>query len=161
MAGVKAGDRVRIVQREQTADDVKSSLYFPHYAGLTGSVQKAYVGDEVAVQIELESLTREIRKRHDSVRDQMKTKWLDGLSEEGRGKLTEREKDFNLRYIVLVTQGDLEAVGPKPIPAPKAAPAPKEEVPLRPTDQDYAAAEEQELLRRLGTSSSEQGGLDL
>jgi hypothetical protein len=53
----------------------------------------------------------------------MKTKWLDGLSEEGRSRLTEREKDFHLRYIVLTSAGDLEAIPPRPAsPAPETLP---------------------------------------
>ena len=45
------------------------------------------------IHVDQESLTKEVRKRHEDVRDQMKTKWLEGLSEEGRAKLTEREKE--------------------------------------------------------------------
>jgi hypothetical protein len=155
MANISAGDRVRIVSREPNEEDVKSQMYFGFYGGLTGSVQKVYSKTEVAVEIETESLTREIRKRHDDVRDQMKTKWLDGLSEEGRGKLTEREKDFNLRYVVLVSMDDLQKAGAKPAaPAPKpsaaekaasqagtSAAAPGSELPR---DDDEAAAEDAE-----------------
>lgn len=145
MAAWKVGDRVRIATRAQTADDVKSGLYYAHYGGLTGAIQKVYENREVAVEVELESLPREIRKRHDTVRDQMKTKWLDGLSEEGRSKLTEREKDFRLRYIVLVGAADLEKTGaaPKPVepPLPEAAPQ-------RKTLAEIEAAEEAELRLR-------------
>ena len=153
MATFKEDDRVRIVSREQTEDDQKTGIYYNHYAGLTGTVQKVYSKSEVTVDIELESLTREIRKRHDEVRDQMKTKWLDGLSEEGRSKLTEREKDFTLRYVVLVKMDDLEKAGAKP-PAPKpvaAAPAktaPEPPPQTRLTLAEIEAAEEAELLRR-------------
>src|ERR671938_636050 len=98
MPQIKEGDRVRIVAREATEEDSRNGTYYPHYAGMVGTVQKVYSKAEVAVEVEHDSLTREIRKRHEDVRDQMKTKWLDGLSEEGRNKLTEREKDFRLRY---------------------------------------------------------------
>ncbi len=150
MANVNEGDRVRIASREQTEDDEKSGMYYNHYAGLTGVVQKVYSKQEVSVDVELESLTREIRKRHEEVRDQMKTKWLDGLSEEGRGKLTEREKDFTLRYVILVAMSDLEKVAAKPAPKPAAvvdtsvASAP----PPRKTLADLEAAEQAELLKR-------------
>src|SRR5215467_2896340 len=112
MANFKAGDRVRVISREQTEEDLKAQIYFPFYGGLIGTVQKAYDKGEVAVEIDQESLTKELRKRHDDVRDQMKTKWLEGLSEEGRTKLTEREKDFKLRYVILVSMADLEKAGP-------------------------------------------------
>ncbi len=122
MSTVKEGDRVRIVAREATDEDFKSGMYYGHYAGMTGTVQKVYGKDEVAIEVEHDSLAKEIRKRHDEVRDQMKTKWLDGLSEEGRSKLTEREKDFNLRYMVLVRMADLEKAGKRPDAAGQAPP---------------------------------------
>jgi ribosomal protein L21E len=173
MPNFKAGDRVRIVSRDQTDADVKSGLYFVHYAGLTGTVLKVYGTQEVSVEIEIESLSRDIRKRHEDVRNQMKTKWLDGLSEEGRSKLTEREKDFLLRYVVLVTMADLEKAGTAP-PTPTTLPKPaiaaltaEETVAVvqdtalesatlsRATLADLDAAEQAELLRRAqnGTQS--------
>lgn len=104
----KQGDRVRILAREPTPEDLKNQTYFAHYGGLTGTIQKVYSDQEIAVQVDLESLPDDIRSRHMDVRDQMKTKWLEGLSEEGKSHLTEREKDFNLRYVVLVHGKDLE-----------------------------------------------------
>jgi ribosomal protein L21E len=155
MADPKEGDRVRIRTREQTEDDVKSQMYYPHYGGMTGVVQKVYSKAEVAIAVEMDSVSREIRKRHDDVRDQMKTKWLDGLSEEGRNRLTEREKDFNLRYVVLVAMSDLEKAGARPQPEPKVAaakPSAEEssasEAPHRRTLAEIEADEEAELLRR-------------
>ncbi len=154
MAKVKEGDRVRIVARDSTDEDIKSGIYYSHYAGMTGTVQKVYSAAEVAVDVEHDSLSREIRKRHEDVRDQMKTKWLDGLSEEGRSKLTEREKDFNLRYVVLVKMDDLESAGKRPetgFPAPPAAHAttvPDADAASRRTLADFEAAEQEELLRR-------------
>ena len=50
-AQIKEGDRVRIVDRPQTADDIKSSLYYNHFRGLTGIVQKMYAS-EVAIEID-------------------------------------------------------------------------------------------------------------
>jgi hypothetical protein len=145
MAQLKEGDRVRIARREQTEEDIKSNLYFGHYADLTGTIQKLYDTDEVSIEIEPESLTKEIRQRHEDVRGQMKTRWLDGLSEEGRSRLTEREKNFNLRYVILVNKKDVNPAGPKPQPASAEAPA-------RPTSEDLDAAEEAELRRRAGTA---------
>ena len=159
MSNVKEGDRVRVVTREQTEDDAKTNTYFPFYGGLTGSVSKVYSPTEVSIEVEPESLTREVRKRHEEVRDQMKTKWLDGLSEEGRAKLTEREKDFLLRYVILVKMDDLEKAGAKPIPPQRAvaiqsAPSASEPVQTaestRKTLAELEAAEEEELRRRRG-----------
>lgn len=159
MSNFKDGDRVRVVGREQSEEDAKTQMYFPFYAGLIGTVQKAYGKGEVAVEIDQESLTKEIRKRHEDVRDQMKTKWLEGLSEEGRAKLTDREKDFNLRYVILVAMSDLEKAGPRTVKVAHpdaassastsavAASAPAEPV-GRKTLAELEAAEEAELLRR-------------
>ena len=152
MSTLKEGDRVRIATREQTEEDEKSGMYYTYYGGLTGVVQKVYSKQEVSVDVETEALTKEIRKRHEDVRDQMKTKWLDGLSEEGRGKLTEREKDFTLRYILLVPMADLEKIGAKPQAKPAAAAitasAPTADAPARKTMAEIEAAEEAELLKR-------------
>ncbi|MEP6757464.1 MAG: hypothetical protein ABJA67_18330 [Chthonomonadales bacterium] len=151
MATLDTGQRVRIKAREQTEDDVKSQMYFGFYAGLTGTVQKYYSDAEVSVEVEHECLTKEIRKRHEDVRDQMKTKWIDGLSEEGRSKLTEREKDFYLRYVVLVMGSDLEKIAPKPEVKPVAVAASTpavEAAPARKTIEEIEAAEAAELARR-------------
>ena len=150
MAALAAGQRVRIVAREATDDDFKSQMYFSFYAGLTGLVQKQYSEVEVAVEVEHECLTREIRKRHEDVRDQMKTKWIDGLSEEGRSKLTERERDFYLRYVVLVSAADLEIIEPKPVKVEAVSAKAVAEVvaPARKTLEEIEAAEQAELLRR-------------
>ena len=153
MAKVKEGDRVRVATREQTEEDVKANSYFGYYGGLTGIITKVYNANEVAVEVEPESLTREIRKRHDDVRDQMKTKWLDGLSEEGRSKLTEREKDFNLRFVILTKMDDLEKIGARPPAQAKAAAtesarSASEPEPARKTLAELEAAEEAELRKR-------------
>jgi ribosomal protein L21E len=163
MANVKEGERVRIATREPTEEDVKTGMYYAHFGGLVGTVQKVYSKQEVAVEIEQESLTKDIRRRHEDVRQQMKTKWLEGMSEEGRSRLTEREKDFNLRYVVLVAMADLEKAGAKPKPPVESAisavaheetrPAKPQEqaippTPPRKTLADLEAAEEAELARR-------------
>ena len=157
MSKVKVGDRVRVLSREATEDDAKTGSYFGFFGGLTGTVSKIYNTSEVAVEIEPESLTKEIRKRHDDIRDQMKTKWLDGLSEEGRSKLTEREKDFVLRYMILVKMEDIGIAGAKPAPPAKPAVQPTvapeaDEAggPARKTLAELEAAEEEELRKRQG-----------
>jgi ribosomal protein L21E len=163
MAELKAGDRVRVVTREPSDEDTKSGLYYRHFGGLTGTIQKVYSKTEVAVDVEHDSLTKEIRKRHEDVREQMKTKWLDGLSEEGRSRLTEREKDFLLRYVILVGMKDLETTGSKPAAtksgtasaeSPRESPATAAEAPARKTLAELEAAEEAELLRRASSGGT-------
>ena len=107
MATLKEGDRVRIADREATPEDIKSGLFQNHFRGLTGNVLKIYGGQEAAIEIEAASLTESIAARHKEIQDQMKSKWLDGLSEEGRNRLTEKERDFRLRYTVLVALKDV------------------------------------------------------
>ena len=104
---LRAGDRVRIIDRPSTPQDLKTGLYFGHYRGMIGTIQKVY-GAEVAVEVELDALPEDIWKRHMQVRDQMRERWLEGLSPEVRRKLTPEQKQFDLRYVVLVAAQDLE-----------------------------------------------------
>lgn len=109
MAALKEGDRVQIADREATTEDAKSGLFYNHFRGLTGTIQKVYASQEAAIEIEQAVLTEAIAARHKEIQEQMKTKWLDGLSEEGRNRLTEKERDFRLRFTVLVGVKDLTA----------------------------------------------------
>ncbi|SRR5579862_7751832 len=108
MATIKTGDLVRISDRPATPQDLKSGLFFNHYRGLVGSVRKVYNAQEVAVEIELDGLPEDIWKRHMQTRDQMRERWLAGLPDDARRKLTAEQKEFILRYVVLVGLNDLE-----------------------------------------------------
>ena len=126
MAKVKQGDAVVIAQREQTPQDVKSGLYYPHYSGLRGTVLKVY-GEEAAVQVDRDTLPKEVKARHDEGEKAMRQKWLDGLSEEARGRTGERERAFSLNYAVLVSVGDLQpdrGAAKRAAQSAPAAPAP-------------------------------------
>lgn len=101
------GDPVRLADREATATDTKSGLFYPYYRGLTGIIAKLYSDSTAAVAVDPESLPNDIRKRHQAGTDAMRQKWLDGLSEEGRNKLSAAEKKFSLRYSLLVGLSDL------------------------------------------------------
>lgn len=120
--GMNPGDLVRIVVREQTPGDIKSQLYYPHMAGLAGRILKIY-GEEASVQIERAGLSDAVGMRHDEIEAGMRQKWLDGLSEDARGKLGEKEKEFRLAYTLLVSLKDLEKRAPgDPLNLPPAAP---------------------------------------
>lgn len=106
MAKVNPGDAVVIAAREQTQQDVKSGLYYAHYAGLRGTILKIY-GDEVSVSVDRDSLPTDIRARHEESEKAMRQNWLDKLSEDARGRLTEGDKQFRLSYAVLVSLQDL------------------------------------------------------
>lgn len=105
--GLTAGDTVRIVDRAQGPADIKSNLYYPHYAGLTGVIGKVYPDNTVSVTVDLVSLPAAIRSRHESSAQAMRQKWLDGLSDEARNRLTAAEKKLSLRYAILVSIDDL------------------------------------------------------
>ena len=113
------GDPVRLADRETTAPDTKSGLFYPYYRGLTGTIAKLYSDSTAAVAVDPESLPEDIRKRHQTGTDAMRQKWLDGLSEEGRNKLSAAEKKFSLRYSLLVSVSDLSP-GDAPEPVRKS-----------------------------------------
>lgn len=131
------GERVEIVDREANADDVKSGLFYNHFRGLTGTVQKIYATEEIAVEIEQESLMEAVAARHIDVQETMKAKWLDGLSEEAKSRLTDKERDFRLHYTLLVHARDLKAPSAPAIPPGTRA-----------TSADLAAAEKAYLESR-------------
>ena len=105
----KEGDRVRIVDREATPEDAKSGMFHNHFRGLVGVIQKVYATNEVAIEVDQSTLAEPIAVRHIEMQEQMKNKWLDGLSDEARNRLTPNERNFNLRYTVLVSLNDLKA----------------------------------------------------
>lgn len=102
----RTGDRVRIADRPATPNDLKSGLFYNHYRGLTGSVQKVY-GTEAAIEIDLDCLPEDIWKRHIQTRDQMRERWLEGLATDTRRKLTPGQKQFELRYVLFVSLPDV------------------------------------------------------
>ena len=104
---LQEGDTVRLSDREAVAADIKSQLFYPYFRGLAGTVAKVYADDTVLVNIESDSLPEEIRRRHTDDTENMRRKWLDGLSDEARNRLTANEKRFALRYALLVSVNDL------------------------------------------------------
>jgi hypothetical protein len=100
------GDYVAVTARDQTAADIKSGLYYPHYGGLQGTILKVY-GDEISVQVDRTTLSNAMRTRHEDNEKAMRQRWLDGLSEEARTKLSAGDKAFTLGYALLVAAADL------------------------------------------------------
>ena len=141
-----AGTPIRLADREAGAADTKSGLFYPYYRGLTGSVSKDYADGTVSISVDSDSLPEEIRKRHQTGTEAMRTKWLDGLSDEARNKLSAAEKKFSLRYSILVSAEDLTVTGAPAEAAPAASPAhPVGDDAGRKTLDDYANAEAQHL----------------
>ena len=102
----KEGDYVKIVAREVTAADAKSGLYYQHFSGLTGTVDRIY-GDEICISVDPASLPEGILRRHTAIQESIRRKWLDNLSGEARHRLTPEERQFNLAYTILVQSSDL------------------------------------------------------
>ena len=108
MANIRAGDSVRIAVRDTTPEDLKTGLYFGYFRGLPGTVQKVYRGGEAAVALDLESLPEDVWKRHMNTRDQMRERWLQALPDDARRRLKPEQRQFDLRYVVLVSVNDLQ-----------------------------------------------------
>ncbi|MBS1704310.1 MAG: hypothetical protein JST40_00435 [Armatimonadetes bacterium] len=104
----KEGDRIRIVTRPVTPEDRKSNRYFNHMAGLTGKVANIYGPEEIAVQIDKDTLTQTAREVHSEAIRRLRGKWIDELSEEAKSKFTDQELQFDAHYVLLVRGDDLE-----------------------------------------------------
>lgn len=116
----KTGDRVKIVEREMTAADIKSGLFYDYFRNLIGSVEHIYEDKTICVQIDLDSLPEDVYKRHIALQETIRQGWLDGLGQEQRARLTEADSKLTLSYNVLVNAADLEPAGKaKPKPRPK------------------------------------------
>jgi phage host-nuclease inhibitor protein Gam len=110
MANWKEGDRVRVKTRPVTDEDRKKNRYFAHMAGLTGTIQNIYGADEIAVKMEIESLTPTSQEVHKTSTQRMREKFLSNISEEQKKQLTQEELDFEAHYMLLLEGSDLEKV---------------------------------------------------
>jgi len=108
MAAIKAGDRVRVIAREVTSEDSKSGLYYSYFGGLTGSVDRIYDDGSVCVDVDLDSLSDEIRSRHLAMQETEQQRWLASLSDEVRNRLTAEQRQLKMSYRILVSKNDLE-----------------------------------------------------
>lgn len=118
--GFKEGDFIKIIDRETTPADAKSSTYYPFYRGLVGVVDRVYDEKEVCIKVDTDSLPADVLKRHVQVQDAIKKKWLNNLSGEARNRLSAEDKQFTLAYTLLVQMNDLEKALPSDKPKPAA-----------------------------------------
>lgn len=107
MPKFKEGDRVQIRAREPQGKEALEGRYAPHLANAVGTVLKVYTPQEIAVDLDLDSLPEAIRERHAEQQTRMHERWLNPLSEEARNRLTDDEKSFHLRYVALLAENDL------------------------------------------------------
>jgi hypothetical protein len=110
MPHFKEGERVRVVRRPVTDSDRMTSAYYEHMAGLTGTVQNNYGKEEVAVKIDIDSLSRVTSDVHKEATRRMREKFLNNISEEQKKQLTSQELNFDAHYMLLVREADLEKV---------------------------------------------------
>ena len=108
MPNWKEGDRVKIVTRQVTEADRKNNAYFDHMAGLTGTVQNVYAGDEIAIKVDEAALSNISRDVHDHATKYMRKKFAENSTEEMRKQLTPEELNFSAHYVLLVQGADLE-----------------------------------------------------
>jgi hypothetical protein len=159
MPKFKEGDRVQIRAREAQGKEAHEGRYAPHLANAVGTVLKVYAPQEIAVDLDLESLPDAIRQRHAEQQTRMHERWLNSLSEEARNRLTDDEKSFHLRYVALLAEDDLlplkasVARQAKPTAEAKQSPAraaksTPTETTQRPTPEQFRATEEQYLKTR-------------
>lgn len=104
----KEGDRVRVISRPVTDEDRKKNRYFEHMAGLVGTVQNVYEGDEIAVKVEPGTMSKVSAEVHRVANQRLRDKFVANVSEEQKKLLTKEELEFESHYVLLVGGGDLE-----------------------------------------------------
>ncbi len=108
MPRFKRGDRVLVVERETTAADRKAGVYYPHFRGLHGVVDQIYEEEgEICVEVDPESLQPAFLHRHQTIENQVRQKWLNGLSDQERRSLPEEHKQLRLKYTIMISPNDL------------------------------------------------------
>lgn len=106
---IKIGDRVVVITREATEEDMASQLYYNYFGGLRGVVVKEPEEGNFAVNIDRDSLPAETLKRHKEIEKLERERWLSGISEEQKRNMTAQQKQFHFDYTILVNEKDLEA----------------------------------------------------
>ena len=115
---------MRVVRRKVTEDDRKNGRYFEHMADLTGTIENVYGKDEIAIKIDIDSLSPVTQKVHKEAVKRMRTKFAENVSEEQKKQLTAEELNFDANYVLLVQGGDIEKFDGKAA-KPAAAKAPE------------------------------------
>jgi len=110
MSRVKEGDRVRVVSRPITEQDRTVYGYYAHMKGLTGTVENIYSKDEVAVKVDIESLSKIPGDLHKDATKRMRERFTESVGEEARKQLAKEELEFVPHYMLLVRAEDLEQV---------------------------------------------------
>lgn len=107
MATIKDGDRVEVVNRDLTSQDAKVHAFFGHLFGLRGTVQSVYSPEEIAIKVDLDSLSDQARMVHMEATKRMRTKFIENTGEEARKPFSKEELDFTPNFVILVRETDL------------------------------------------------------
>ncbi|MBX3097374.1 MAG: hypothetical protein KF812_10970, partial [Fimbriimonadaceae bacterium] len=89
-----------------SATDSLSDIY-EHMQGLVGTVANVYNDDEIAIQVDLETLSAVQRDVHKIGSRRMHDKLDEAVSQEGQKLLTKEEMQFVPNYVILVRAKDL------------------------------------------------------
>jgi hypothetical protein len=141
MTSFKPGDRVKITDREITAADTKSSLYYDYFRNLTGTVQHIYEDNTICVIVDQDSLPDSVRIRHLEIEEAARNRWLHNLSQEQRDKLSEADKSLHLSYNILVGADDL-------LPGGKAKSATRAKADIQKAGKSASASKKDETTER-------------
>lgn len=131
---------MKIADREMTSADVKSGLFYDYFRNLVGVVDRVYEDDTICVKVDQDSLPEDVYKCHLEVQHAVRTRWLNGLGQEQRDRLSETDKSVVLGYNILVGAGDLELFKGKITGRPES-----KKLPSRATEKDIEKAEEEHL----------------
>ena len=104
---ITEGKRVRVADRDVTAADIKSQMFYEHYRGLVGNVRKIYADNTASVVVEAEDLTSGQASAHKDITDWVRNRELEKLSDEAKNKLAAGDKKFSVPYAILVSLNDL------------------------------------------------------
>ncbi len=102
----KAGDRVKIVRREVTAEDRKEHTYYSHLADLEGEVQAIY-DERVVVKVDPTGIVDPMGGVYQVAKERLHRKFAENATEEIRSKLDSAELEFPINAVVLVRMADL------------------------------------------------------
>jgi hypothetical protein len=108
MSTFRSGDRARVVSRAVTEEDRRKNRYFEHMAGLTGTIQQVYSDDEVALEVDPDSMSEVSADVQKVATQRMRDKFLDRATEEDKKTYTKEELNFDAHYVVLIRPADLE-----------------------------------------------------
>ncbi len=99
---------MRVLTRPVTDEDRKANRYFDHMAGLVGTVQNVYTPEQVAIKVDLDSLSKISKAVHKVANERMREKFNTSSTEEQRKQLTSEELNFTANFVLLVRGDDLE-----------------------------------------------------